>query len=192
VRLVDVRTSASRVRSTNELDTADLDVDRAPGPRPARRPAPACADTDASTHRRASAPTRPARADPGQRSAHTSTAGPRHDAGAPHPRSLHLDTPTTQRHRTTLMAGTQRRPLQVAPALRNDDIVDLLGHPLLQHAQPNAHAQRQQPLLRCPTNSPNASCTRSESKVARTRPESTTSSRVASATGTLPLTAVPP
>jgi hypothetical protein len=72
-----------------------------------------------------------------------------HDAGAPHPRTLDLDTPTTERHLTTLVARTHRRPLQVAPALRND-IVDLLAHQLLERAQPNARAQRQQPLLRSP------------------------------------------
>ena len=49
---------------------------------------------------------------------------------------------------------THRRPLGVPLALRTDDIVDLLVHQLLQHAEPDADAQREQPLLRCPDQLP--------------------------------------
>ena len=68
----------------------------------------------------------------------------------PHPRPLDLDTTATERHLATFVAMPDRRPLGVVLALRADDIVDLLGHQLLEHAKPDADAQRQQPFLRCP------------------------------------------
>ena len=43
-----------------------------------------------------------------------------------------------------------RGPVRVVPALRAHDIVDLLLHQLVQHTEPDADAQREQPLLRCP------------------------------------------
>ena len=45
---------------------------------------------------------------------------------------------------------THRDAVRVVLALRADDLVDLLLHQLVQHAEPDADAQRQQPLLRCP------------------------------------------
>ncbi len=167
MRLVDVRTSASRVRSANVRDTELFDVER---------PLTSTCSPTGSWVRRYRRVDTPA-------SLGSNTTGPSgipvsevlksrqpdlgHDAGAPHPRTLDLDTPTTERHLTTLVARTHRRPLQVAPALRND-IVDLLAHQLLERAQPNAHAQRQQPPFAAPTNAPNASCTRPESKASCT------------------------
>ncbi len=46
------------------------------------------------------------------------------------------------------MAVTDRDALGVVAALRTDDVVDLLGHQLRQHPEPDADAQRQQPFLR--------------------------------------------
>jgi hypothetical protein len=67
---------------------------------------------------------------------------------APHPWSLDLDAPATERHLARLVPVTHGRPLRVVLALRADDIVDLLLHQLGEHAEANAHAQRQQSLLR--------------------------------------------
>jgi hypothetical protein len=39
-------------------------------------------------------------------------------------------------------------------ALRTDDVVYFLFHQLGQHAEPNAHAEGEQPLLRCPDQLP--------------------------------------
>ena len=47
-----------------------------------------------------------------------------------------------------------RGPLGVVLALRTDDVVDLLLHQLGQHAEPDADAQREQSLLRCPDQLP--------------------------------------
>ena len=49
------------------------------------------------------------------------------------------------------MTVANRGPVRVVLALRAHDIVDLLSHQLLQHAEPDTDAQREQPLLRCPT-----------------------------------------
>ena len=68
----------------------------------------------------------------------------------PHPRPLDLDTTATERHLAAFVAVPDRRPLGVVLALGADDVVDLLGHQLLEHAKPDADAQRQQPFLRCP------------------------------------------
>ena len=42
------------------------------------------------------------------------------------------------------------RPIRVVPALRADHLTDLSLHQLVHHAQPDADAQRQQPLPRDP------------------------------------------
>ena len=68
--------SASLVRATNVLETADFDVDRADRLDLARRPAPAPAGIGASRRRRASAPAPPLSADLAQRSAHRSGPAP--------------------------------------------------------------------------------------------------------------------
>jgi hypothetical protein len=52
------------------------------------------------------------------------------------------------------MTMTNRGPLPVVLALGAHDIVDLLGHQLLQDTEPNADAQREQPLLRDPDQLP--------------------------------------
>ena len=72
----------------------------------------------------------------------------------PHPRPLHVDTTSTERHLATLMAMTHRRPLGVVLAPRAHHIVDLLLHQLGQHAELDTDAQRKQPLLRCPDQLP--------------------------------------
>ena len=74
--------------------------------------------------------------------------------GGPHPRPLNLDTTTAKRHLASLVAMTHRRPLGVVLALQTDDIVDLLGHQLLEHAEPDADAERKQSVLRCPDQLP--------------------------------------
>jgi hypothetical protein len=47
------------------------------------------------------------------------------------------------------MAVTHRHALRIVAALGTDHVVDLLRHQLRQHAQPDTHAQRQEPLLGC-------------------------------------------
>jgi hypothetical protein len=41
-------------------------------------------------------------------------------------------------------------PIGIVLALRAAYVLDLPGHQLLQHAQPDTNAEREQPLLRCP------------------------------------------
>ena len=100
-----------------------------------------------------------------------------------HSRTLDRNAPTAERHLPVLVTVTNRSAARVVLALRADDLIDLLLEQLPKHAEPHPHRQRQQPLPRSPTNCPNASCTRSGS---------TASSVIASATGTLHFTAVPP
>ena len=83
--------------------------------------------------------------------------------GGAHPRPLDRDAPAAERHLARLVAVTHRDPIGVVLALRADDLDDLLLHQLGQHAEPDADAQREQPLLRRPTSSPSASCTRAGS-----------------------------
>jgi hypothetical protein len=65
-------------------------------------------------------------------------------------------------HLAALMAMTDSRTVRVVLALRPDDLVDLLGHQLGQHAEPHSHAQRPAALpFAAPASSPSASCTRS-------------------------------
>ena len=65
-----------------------------------------------------------------------------------HPRALHRHAPAAERHAAVLMAVTDRDTLGVVAALRTDDVLDLLGHQLRQHPEPDTDAQRQQPFLR--------------------------------------------
>ena len=68
----------------------------------------------------------------------------------PDPGPAHLDATATERHLAALVTVPHRGPLSIVLAPRAHDVVDLLLHQLAQHAQPDADAQRQQPLLRCP------------------------------------------
>ena len=101
----------------------------------------------------------------------------------PHPRSPHLDTTAAERHLAAFMAVPDRSPLGVVLALGADDVVDLLGHQLLEHAKPDTDAQRQQAFLRCPNQL-------AQRFLHALREHGLIT--VASATGTLLLTAVPP
>ena len=56
--------------------------------------------------------------------------------------------PAAERDLAALVAVTHRGPVGIVPALRADDLVDLGLHQLVQHAEPDADAQRQQSLLR--------------------------------------------
>ena len=138
------------MRSTNVRDTELFDVDRALhldllADRFLRAPVPA----------RRHAGEHPLEHDPAQRITVSEVLiGLKLHLGlavrGPNPRSPHLDTTATERHLAILVAMTHRRPLGVVLALRADDVVDLLGHQLLEHAKPDTDAQRQQPFLRCP------------------------------------------
>ena len=72
----------------------------------------------------------------------------------PNPGPLHVDAPAAERHLTILVAMTDRGPVRVVPALRADNVVDLLFHQFGQNTEPDADAQREQPLLRCPDQLP--------------------------------------
>ena len=120
------------------------------GPRPPRRPAPACGDTGGWTRRRASAPARPSTSDRDRRNARTSAAAPHARRPRSEPGALDLDAATAERHLTVVVAMTNRGPFAVPLALRTDDIVDLLLHHRAQHPEPDGDAEGKQPLLRCP------------------------------------------
>ena len=138
----------SPVRPTNSRLTADFDrralgVDDVLADRLARAREPA--RRDAGEHL--------LEHDPGQRVAigEVRVRRQRHlvlAVGGPHPRALHTDTPAAERDLAGLVAVAHRGPVGVALALRADDLVDLALHHLGQHAQPDADAQRQQPILR--------------------------------------------
>jgi hypothetical protein len=66
----------------------------------------------------------------------------------PHPRPLNRDAPAAEGDRPIIAAVPIRRPVRVVLAARAAHLLDLLSHQLLQHAQPNPDAQREQPLLR--------------------------------------------
>ena len=102
--------------------------------------------------------------------------------GGPHPGAADLDAPAFERDLTVLVTVPDRGPLRVVLALRAHDVVDLLFHQLAQHAEPDADAQREQSLLRCPNQL-------SQCLLHALREHGLT--RVACATG-LPFTAVPP
>jgi hypothetical protein len=65
----------------------------------------------------------------------------------PDPRAIDGHATTTERHLTLLAAVTHRRALRIMAALRPHDLLDLFGHQLPQHAEPNPDTQRQQALL---------------------------------------------
>jgi hypothetical protein len=74
--------------------------------------------------------------------------------GAAHPRPLHRDSSTAERHLARLVPVPHRAALRVVPALRADDVVDLFLHQLGQHPEPDTDTQRKQSFLRCPDQLP--------------------------------------
>jgi hypothetical protein len=68
--------------------------------------------------------------------------------GRAHPRALDRDAAAAERHLAGLATVTDRRAIRVVLAPRTDDLVDLLGHQLVQDAEPDADRQREQTLLR--------------------------------------------
>ena len=74
--------------------------------------------------------------------------------GAAHTRPLHLDAPAAERHLARLVPVTNGDALRVVLALRADDLHDLFLEQLGEHAQPDADAQREQPLLGRPDQLP--------------------------------------
>ena len=68
--------------------------------------------------------------------------------GTPDARPLDREPPTTQRDLASLMAVAHRRAVAIVFALRTDDLVDFLFHQLGEHAEPDADAEREQPLPR--------------------------------------------
>ena len=62
-------------------------------------------------------------------------------------RALDRHAPPAERHLSILMAVAHRGPAKVVLALRADDLVDLGLHQLVQHPEPDADAQREQPFL---------------------------------------------
>ena len=136
------------MRETNSRLTADLlceraissisDADRLPGPRVAAR-------RDAGEH--------PLEHHVGERITRREVrVGPQLDlalaVGAASPRTADRHAPAAERDLAVLMAVAHRRPARDVLALRADDLVDLGLHQLVQHAEPDADAQREQSLLR--------------------------------------------
>jgi hypothetical protein len=70
--------------------------------------------------------------------------------GAARPRTLDRDAAAAERHLARLVSVPDGAALGVVLAPRADDLVELLGHQLGQHAEPDTHRQREQPLLRGP------------------------------------------
>ena len=66
----------------------------------------------------------------------------------PRPRPADANTAPAQGDLAVLVAVAHRGPVGIALALRAHDLVDLRFHHLAQHAQTDADAQRQQPILR--------------------------------------------
>jgi hypothetical protein len=54
-------------------------------------------------------------------------------------------TPHAQAAHAHLVPVSHRRALRVVPSLRADNLIDLLFHQLRKHAQPQPHAQGEQP-----------------------------------------------
>jgi hypothetical protein len=67
-----------------------------------------------------------------------------------HPRALHRDAAAAERHLTRLVAVAHRGALRIVLALRAHDLGHLLLHQRGHDVEPDAHRQRQRPLLRCP------------------------------------------
>ena len=68
--------------------------------------------------------------------------------GGPGPRPADRHPAAPERDLAALVAVADRGAVGIVAALRADDLVDLGFHDLVQHAQPDADAQRQQPFLR--------------------------------------------
>src|SRR5664279_909324 len=68
-------------------------------------------------------------------------------AGGAGPWMLHRDTPAAERDLPVFVAVTNSGSFSDGRVLGADDLVELGLHHLAQHAQPDAHAERQQPLL---------------------------------------------
>lgn len=68
--------------------------------------------------------------------------------GCAHPRTLHPDAAPAKRDFAGLAAVTDRDAIGISSPLRTDDLADLLFHQRVQHAEPDADRQRQQPVLR--------------------------------------------
>ena len=68
---------------------------------------------------------------------------------ATHTWTLHDHTAPAERYLARLMAVAHRGAVPIVLALRADDLAYLLLHQLGHHAEPDAHAQREQPLLCC-------------------------------------------
>ena len=63
--------------------------------------------------------------------------------GAAYPRPLDVNAPPAEGDLARLVAVTHRAALRVVSALRADNLVDLLFQQLGQHAEPDAHTQRE-------------------------------------------------
>lgn len=74
--------------------------------------------------------------------------------GGPRARAANLEAAAAERHLAVLVTVAYSGPLRVPLALRADDLVDLLFHHFAEHAEPDAHAEREQALLRCPNQLP--------------------------------------
>lgn len=68
--------------------------------------------------------------------------------GGPDPGPLHRHAPAAERHLALLDAVTHRGAVGIVASLRTDDLVDLLGHQLLQHPEADPDTQGEQALLR--------------------------------------------
>ena len=138
----------SRVRETNSRLTADFDVDRA-----------TLVDVAAD---RLTGPRVAARRDAGQHPLehHVGELVTRREVrigvqldlalavGGPGARPADRHPAAPERDLAALVAVADRGAVGIVSALRADDLVDLGLHDLVQHAQPDADAQRQQPFLR--------------------------------------------
>src|SRR5271155_1406996 len=74
--------------------------------------------------------------------------------GAPSPWTLHSDPPAAQGHLSVFVAMTDSGALFDRCMLCADDLIELGLHHLAEHTQPDADAQRQQPVLRGPSELP--------------------------------------
>ena len=70
--------------------------------------------------------------------------------GRAHPRATDRNAPAAQGHRPVVVAVTDRDAIGVVFALGADDLAHLELHQLVHDAEPDADAEREQPLSRCP------------------------------------------
>jgi hypothetical protein len=77
------------------------------------------------------------------------------------PRSPHRHTAAAERDFAALMPVSHRATIGEVASLRAHDVLDLSLHQLVQHPDPDAAAQREQPSSAAPASSLSASCTRS-------------------------------